>query len=278
MNESTQNSADTTTEYNRAMAARHRPAHARRTAEKNAAFLLPHLKPGMRLLDAGCGPGSITIGLAERIATGECIGIDADPAAIEHARSLAAERGITNTRFDVGDAYALPYDDATFNAAFSNALLQHLADPAAAVREIHRVLKPGGIVAIADADHDTSIIYPPDPLLDRHNAIMREMRLRTNGGDVRIGQRLRALLIEAGFERTEASVICGADGTDDRARFMGEWQAAYVEEPTYIAEATRLGISNEPELRSIAAAWRLWGSSPGAVCVTGGFQCLGWKP
>jgi SAM-dependent methyltransferase len=269
---------NTTTAYNQAMAARHRPAHARRTAEKNAAFLLPHLKPGMRLLDAGCGPGSITLGLAERIAPGDCIGIDADTAAIEHARALAAERGTTNARFDAGDVYALPYEHASFDAVFSNALLQHLADPAAAVREMHRVLKPGGIVAIADADHDTSIIYPPNPLLERHAEIQREMRLRTSGGDVRIGQRLRALLAGAGFFRTEATIACAADGTDDRARITATWQSSYLEDPAYIAEATRLGVADEPELRAIAAAWRAWGEAPGAVCVTGGFQCLGWKP
>jgi ubiquinone/menaquinone biosynthesis C-methylase UbiE len=269
---------NSTTEYNRAMAARHRPAHARRTAEKNAAFLLPHLKPGMRLLDAGCGPGSITVGLAEAVAPGETVGIDADPEAIDGARALAAERGVTNVRFEVGDVYALPREDASFDAVFSNALLQHLADPGDAVREMHRVLRAGGIVAIADADHDTSIIYPPDPLLERHVEIMREMRLRTSGGDVRVGQKIRAMLVDAGFARTQATVACAADGSDERARFMGEWNAAYVEDRTYVAEATRLGVSEERELREIAAAWRRWGEAPGAVCVTGGFQCVGRKP
>lgn len=273
-----------TTQYERAMAARHRPAHARRTAERNAAFLLPHLTPGMRLLDAGCGPGSITLGLAERIAlrhgepsAGEVVGIDADPAALDYARRLAAEHSITNVRFEVGDVYALPYDGASFDAVFSHALLQHLADPAAAVREMHRVLRPGGVIGIADADHDTSIIYPPDPLLDRWIEISREMRRRTSGGDVRVGQKLRSLLAEAGFVRTEAAIACNADGTDERARFIGAWQAAGLEDAAFVAECTRLGVSDERELRDIAAAWRRWGEAPGAVCVTGGFQCLGWK-
>jgi SAM-dependent methyltransferase len=232
----------------------------------------------MRLLDAGCGPGSITLGLAERVAPGEVVGIDADPAALEYARGLAAERGITNVRFESGDAYALPYDDASFDAVFSHCVLQHLADPAAAVREMHRVLRPGSVIGIADADHDTSIIYPPDPLLDRWIEVSREMRLRTSGGDVRVGQKLRALLADAGFVRTQATIACNADGTDERARFIGGWQAAGLEDTAFVAEATRLDVSDERELRDIAAAWRRWGDSPGAVCVTGGFQCLGWKP
>ena len=68
------------------------PAHARRTAQVNAAFLLPHLKPGMRLLDCGCGPGSITVGLAQAVAPAETVGIDASPDAIEAARAHAADR------------------------------------------------------------------------------------------------------------------------------------------------------------------------------------------
>ena len=61
------------------------PAHARRTAERNAAFFLPHLQPGVRLLDAGCGAGSITLGLAEAVSGGEAIGVDASGEAIASA-------------------------------------------------------------------------------------------------------------------------------------------------------------------------------------------------
>ena len=71
----------------------------------------------MRLLDVGCGPGSITLGLAEAVAPGEVVGVDLQPAQVEQARALAAERGVANVRFEVASAYALPFPDAAFDAA-----------------------------------------------------------------------------------------------------------------------------------------------------------------
>src|SRR5215207_2615574 len=70
-----------------------------RTATREAAFFLPHLRPGMRLLDAGSGPGSITLGLAEVVAPGHVVGVDLQPAQVERARAIAAERGVANARF-----------------------------------------------------------------------------------------------------------------------------------------------------------------------------------
>ncbi len=74
-------------------------SHADRTAEKNAAFFLPYLKSGMSLLDCGCGPGSITVDLAERAAPGQVTGLDVGESSIEAARELAVERGVSNVRF-----------------------------------------------------------------------------------------------------------------------------------------------------------------------------------
>src|SRR5215470_9709319 len=75
-------------------------SHAKRTAEKEASFFLPLLRPGMRLLDVGCGPGSITAGLARRVDPGETIGIDASASVIDTARSLL-EAPIANLTFEV---------------------------------------------------------------------------------------------------------------------------------------------------------------------------------
>src|SRR5690606_26398226 len=100
--------------------------HARRTAERDAAFLLPHLRPGLRLLDVGCGPGTITTGLALTVAPGEVVGIDPVESVIEEARSHAAGEGLSNLRFEVASAYALPEPDASFDAAYMHQVLQHV--------------------------------------------------------------------------------------------------------------------------------------------------------
>lgn len=169
------------TEYQRRASQIHSPAHARRTAATNARFLLPHLRPGMRLLDAGCGPGSITIGLAEAVAPGEVTGIDASDEAIASARRRAAEAGCAKMRFDVADVYGLPFEDGTFDAAFMHAVLQHLDDPVRGLREVRRVLKPGGVVGVADADHDGTIIFPDDPMLHRSFDVLARLRAQTAG-------------------------------------------------------------------------------------------------
>src|SRR5262249_44921155 len=123
-----------------------------RVAAREAAFFLPHLRPGMALLDCGCGPGSITVGLAEAVAPGRVVGVDREPKALAVARAQAAGRGVTNVRFEEGDVHALPFADATFDAAFAHALLEHVRDPAAALAELYRVVKPGGVVGVRSPD------------------------------------------------------------------------------------------------------------------------------
>src|SRR6185503_5237822 len=106
----------------------------------------------MRVLDVGCGPGTITLGLAQLVAPGEVVGIDLQPSLIERARALAATREQTNARFEIADVYGLPFADECFDAAFGNGVLMHLAEPVRALAQIRRVLRPGGIIGIRDPD------------------------------------------------------------------------------------------------------------------------------
>jgi ubiquinone/menaquinone biosynthesis C-methylase UbiE len=228
----------------------------------------------MRLLDIGCGPGSITMGLAEAVAPGEAVGIDAHAEAIDAARRRADEQDCRNVRFDVADAYTLPFADATFDAAFMHAVLQHLRDPLAALREACRVLKPGGVIGLADADYDGTIIAPENPLLHRGFAIDAELRGHT-GGNVRVGKHLRELLHEAGFSGAVASVAAGADGSDEATRFMGEFEAQRYAAPAYVDYVCAFGISTGDELRAISEAWRRWGSHPGAYWARFWCQAVG---
>ena len=93
---------------------------AQRTASRELAFLLPHLAPGMAVLDCGCGPGSITVGLAEIVAPGQVIGLDTEPRQLEAARRLAQQRGLSNLRFEQGSVYELPFPDASFDVAVAH--------------------------------------------------------------------------------------------------------------------------------------------------------------
>ncbi len=118
----------------------------RRSAATSAPLLLPHLRPGVRLLDCSCGVGSIMVALAGYVAPGQVVGVDFQAAQVARARALAVERGVANVHFEVGSVYELPFPDAAFDVAFAHTLLMHLAEPLRALREMRRVLAPGGVL------------------------------------------------------------------------------------------------------------------------------------
>lgn len=262
-------------EYTRWLESAHGPAHARRTAERNAAFFLPHIKPGMALLDGGCGPGSITLGLAQAVAPGHVTGVDVSASALERARALADERGVTNVTFEQHHLRSLPYPDGTFDAVFVHAVLQHVAEPGRVVAELFRVLKPGGVIGVADADFDGFICWPDDPLIARSTEVLTAARLE---GDPRIGRRLRALLVEAGFERAAGMVAAGAEGEPAIVALTGDsWAQRFAAAP-FVAYAEAAGIADRREMLAISEAWRRWGQHPGAFAARFWCQALGWKP
>ena len=254
--------------------AAHIDAHARRTAGRNAAFFLPHLKPGMAVLDAGCGPGSITLGLAEAVAPGNVTGVDLDARSLEVARKLAAERVIQNVTLELHHLRALPYEDATFDAVFMHAVLQHVDEPVRILRELHRVLKPGGVIGVADADHDGAIFWPEEPMILRGYEITTALRAE---GDVRVGKKLRALLAEGGFERVVGSVVGGADGEANVIAWNGAHWANYHRQEPLIAYAEALGVGTREELAAVSAAWERWGQHQGAFAARFWCQAVGFK-
>src|SRR4029077_5283180 len=115
-------------------------------------------------LDVGCGPGTITLGLAQLVAPGEVIGIDIQTSLIERAASLEKARGQTNLRFEHADLYALPFADRCFDAAFGNGVLMHLAEPMRALAQLRRVLRPGGVIGVRDPDFGAVLYAPMTPL------------------------------------------------------------------------------------------------------------------
>ena len=126
-------------------------SHRWRTAENSAAYLLDHLRPGMTLLDVGCGPGTITADLARVVAPGPVIGMDAEAKVIAEAAAMAAAAdgvvvgaGVGSLAFEVGNLFDLRFDDGTFDVVHAHQVLQHVGDPVAALIEMRRVCRSGG--------------------------------------------------------------------------------------------------------------------------------------
>ncbi len=238
-------------------------SHRWRTAENSAAYLLPALEPGLRLLDVGCGPGTVTIDLAGRVAPGEVVGIDASSAVVEIARKAAADAGALNVTFDVADAYELPFADDSFDVVHAHQVLQHLTDPVAALREMRRVTRPGGIVAVRDADYSGMTWYPPSEGLDEWSALYHEVT-QANGAEADAGRRLLEWVRAAGFEPSgivpSAGVWCYAT-PGERTWWSGLWADRCVAS-NFAKQAIDHQLADEVGLEQLADAWHEWGRLP----------------
>jgi len=251
--------------------------HARRTAERDAHYLLPQLRPGMRLLDIGCGPGTITTGLARAVAPGEVVGIDLVPDVIATAAQHLVESGITNARFEVASVYELPYEDASFDVVHAHQVLQHLAGPVEAAREAFRVLKPGGLFAVRDADYATMQAYPRLPEIDTWRDLYHAVATR-NAAEADAGRRLPSWLREAGFEDIESSGDAVVFADPDSVRNWGESWADRILYSSIAEQALEYGLATRADLEAISEGWRRWSTTPDAVFMYVNIQSVGVKP
>lgn len=254
----------------------HNQVMHQRTAESHAAFFLTHLRPGMRLLDCGCGPGSITVGLAEVVAPADVVGIDLGQADIEKATDLALERNVPNARFQVASVYEIPFENETFDAVFAQGLLEHLAEPAKALIEMRRVLKPGGIIGVRSPDYGGHIYSPQDALIDESLALIERVVI-DRGGSRRLGRHFRAMLREAGFANVEGSASYECNGTPESTRREGEAMAAIFSETGFRQQITEMGWADEARLNEMASAWLSWGEQPDAFRASPWCEAVGWK-
>ena len=235
-------------------------SHSRRTAQDSAGYLLPHLRRGMDLLDVGCGPASVTADLAELVAPGRVVGLDASPAVLDIARALLAERGLRDrVELMEGDVFALPFDDDTFDVVHAHQLLQHLDDPVAALAEMRRVVRPGGIVAARDAVYSADAWFPQPAGMDSWLEVYMATA-RANGGEPDAGSRLLAWSRAAGFRdvKTSASAWCFAT-EQDREWWSGTWAQRCL--TSFGPQAVELGLTTTSDLETMAEAWRQWGAS-----------------
>lgn len=251
--------------------------HAQRTAERDARFLLPHLNPGMKLLDFGCGPGSITLGLARAVAPGGAIGLDIVEDVLGEARERAAAEGVTNVRFEAGSVYDLQYEAGSFDVAYGHQVLQHLSRPVDALREVRRVLRPGGIVAVRDADYGTFAWWPQSKSIERFMDVYHAVA-RRNGADADAGRRLQSWVREAGYVNIETT---GTVQVFADAASAANWGLAWAERTLHSSfgqQAVEYGIASPEEMAWISDGWREWVAAPDAFFMYTHIEVIGRAP
>jgi SAM-dependent methyltransferase len=235
-------------------------SHRWRTAENSAGYLIARLPSAPDILDVGCGPGTITADLAALAAPGRVVGVDAAGDVLAEAREAAAGRGVSNVGFEVGDVYRLSFVDGSFDVVHAHQLLQHLSDPVAALAEMRRVCRPGGVVAARDSDYGGMIWHPDNDELAEWLALYRRVASGI-GGEPDAGRRLLAWARKSGFAQVEASASawCYTD-QEDRSWWGGAW-ADRLTKSSFGNRAVELGLATRRDLDRLAKAWLTWASS-----------------
>ncbi len=236
-------------------------SHRWRTAGNSAAYLLPHLEPGMSLLDVGCGPGTITADLAELVAPGRVTAVELTADALALARAETERRGVRNIEFAVADVHDLDFADGGFDVVHAHQVLQHVGDPVRALRELRRVCAPGGVVAARDSDYAAFAWYPKLPELDEWLALYQQLA-RENGGEPDAGRRLLSWAYEAGFTEVTPSASVWCFGTPGDREWWGGMWADRILRSALAGQARRTGAATEDDLRRISTAWRTWAAAP----------------
>lgn len=233
-------------------------SHRWRTAQNSAAYLLPHLRPGMRVLDVGCGPGTITADLAAVVgARGDVLGVDPAPEVIAGASRNYPATADRPVRFAVGDVMALDEPDGAFDVVHAHQVLQHLTDPVAALREMRRVTRPGGLVAARDADYGAMTWYPTSDGMDAWRALYRGIA-RSLGAEPDAGRRLAGWARRAGFAEVEPGASAWCHATPADRRWWGDLQADRITTSTIADRARTAGLADDAALSAMADAWRAW--------------------
>jgi len=248
-----------------------------RRAAQWVGFFLPHLKPGLSVLDCGCGQGSITLDLAELVAPGHVVGVDMDQGQLAIARQAAMVRGVTNVSFHHGNAYELPFVDASFDAVLAHTLLFHLSDRGRALREFRRVLKPGGMVAVSDDNLDTFTMAPEEPAVRKFMEISIQ-RLRFSGGDPTYSPQLRGLLLQAGFVKTEGhAVAADSSGTLAETRRWARFVTQLWRNPIIVQQIIDQGWASQTEIDQILDGIQHWAERPDAFLAVMYCAAIGWN-
>lgn len=232
---------------------------AQRSLDSHGGFFASYIEPSHVVLDAGCGPGSISLGLAAAASSGRVHGVDFGESQVSAARANAEAAGIANVEFVAASCYELPFADESFDRVFCHALMEHLARPVDAMKEFLRVLKPGGMAGVCSPDFDGTLLAPASRELT--DALEAYAGLQdSNGGNLRVGKTLGQYLAVAGFVDVSLSARYECYPSLD---FIGEYLAQQLD---------------AAEMQHHAACFRDWMQEPAGLFAQCWVSAVGAKP
>ena len=249
----------------------------RRSAKSHAAHLLPLLEPGMRLLDFGCGPGNISVGLASAVNPGELHGIDMEESQIDLARSAARAGGHDNATFHVGDVTELPFEDGSFDVAHCHAVLMHVPDTEKVLAEVMRVLRPGGIICSREVIVESSFLEPSSEHTLAAWSTFTGL-LTANGGHPQMGKELKGRFIAAGFTDIRSSGSFEFFGAPEDVAFFHAFVADWFYSPQVMEVVTKYGLATQQQLDEWRSDHDRWRDEAGAVGALAFGEAIGRKP
>lgn len=235
-----------------------------RRVETHASFLLPYLNQGMDVLDCGCGPGTITLDIAELVFPGDVKGIDISTTQIETAKTLQTQRNIQNVEFELGDVNSLSFPDETFDIVFAHGVIEYLEDPVHAFKEIHRVLNKDGKIAVRHADWGGFLIAPDNEDVALFFNLFKQLMVH-DGGDLYFGRNQISYLRKAGYTiiKISASYDCWTPSPDITQK-VASYMASHCLSNEFMKPALDLKLSDQATLERISASFLEWGKNPDA--------------
>ena len=249
----------------------------RYTAEASAAYLLPYLRPGLRILDLGCGPGTISVGLAKAVAPGQLYGIDMEESQIVLARSVAEASGQDNSIFQAGDIAALPFEDSFFDVVHCHNVLMHVPDTAAVLAEAKRVLKSGGIIGCREMICESSFTHPDFGVI-RKAWDMFEDLLAADDGHPQMGKELKNRIVEAGFTNVRMDATFDIYNTPADIAFIHSFANKWFLSPEITDAAIKYGATTQELCDAIRDAYDRWKDHPGAFCGLAFGEAIAGRP
>ena len=248
-------------------------SHRWRTAQNSAAYLLGYLRPGMTVLDVGCGPGTLTVDLARRVAPGAVLGVDVSESVVAEAVTYgagiadAATLSVSFVAADFRTFKSRPANNSRqFQVVHAHQVLQHLREPVAALAAMCSLVQPGGLVAARDADYAGMIWTGGDERMEQWRALYLAVTQR-NGAEANAGRHLFRWAREAGLDNVEYTTSTWTYCTPADRQWWASLWAERVTSSDLATQAVEYGLASIEDLAAMAEGWRVWALDPDSVFI-----------